>query len=150
MIFTTHLSVLYLFNLPPNPLLSFLLSLSLFWYSRRELCFWENHFRTDKSMREKVRVFIYLNKFRKSKKLSTRVDHENIKLGPIWEEIRNTRECTMELQLSLIRSGGLHNVRSLIFYNSPVRWFLVFWSHCTPYMCWAQKWVWIHQEITCS
>ena len=27
----------------------------------------------------------------------------------------------MELQLNLIRSGGLPNVRSLIFYNSPVR-----------------------------
>ena len=75
-----------------------------------------------------------LTQFRKSQKAQHQGWPGNAKLSPIWGSIWNSRECTMELQLNLIRSGGLHHVRLLILYNSPVR-LLLFWSHCTSSEC---------------
>lgn len=43
------------------------LILSLFWYSKRGLSFWENHHVIDNSLREKARVFMFLNKSDKAK-----------------------------------------------------------------------------------
>ena len=57
----------YVFNLFLDPLSIFLLSLSLRW---------ENHCKTDKSMREEVEVFIFLRNSEKDKKHSIKIDQE--------------------------------------------------------------------------
>lgn len=126
MIFTTHLSALCLFNLSLS--VSSHPFFSPFLFAEKTIAkltrAWERRWECSYS---------YTN-LEKDKKHSIKVDQENAKLSPIWGSIWNSRECIMELQLNLIRSGGLHNVRSLIFYNSPVR-LLLFWSHCISSEC---------------